>query len=102
MNQNRLDKLGDWKAPLVLLAFALLTIQTAGVANMASTTTTTHTRTKITTTLTETTTATSSALGSRPFLVLVVLLAAAASIAVVGGYLWGKRRARKHLLGAST
>jgi len=82
----------------------MLTIQTAGAAYMASTTTTTSTRTRttVTKTVTETTISTDSALGSRGFLVLLVLLAAAASIAVVGGYMWGKRRTRKNLLGAAT
>jgi len=88
------------KSLLSLLALALLLLQNVGFAEMASTTTTTHTRVKVTTTLTETTTQTNSALGSRPFLVLMVLLAVAASIAVVGGYFWGKKRTRKDLLGS--
>ena len=85
---------------LSLLALAFLAIQDAAISNTASTTTTvTHTRTKVTT---ETTTAIGGALGSRGFLVLLVLLGAAASIAVVGGYVWGRRKARKAMLGAST
>jgi hypothetical protein len=79
-------------------------LQTAGAAYMASTTTTTSTRTRatVTKTVTETTTATDSALGSRAFLVLLVLLGAAASIGAVGGYKWGKRSTRKNLLGVAT
>ena len=102
MTSLRLRRPGKGGAILCTLVFALLVIQTAGSAYMASTTTTTHTRVRVTTTLTETTTATSTALGSRPFFVLIVLLAAAASIAVVGGYFWGKKRTRKGLLGTST
>jgi len=103
MTSHRLQRPGNGGAVLCTLVFALLGIQTVGSAYMASTTTTTtHTRVRVTTTLTETTTATNSALGSRPFFVLMVLLAAAASIAVVGGYLWGKKRTRKDLLGTST
>jgi len=103
MNTHQFGSTRGRRAFLCLLAFALLSIETLGVGEMASTTTTTtHTRVRVTTTLTETTTQTSGALGSRPFFVLIVLLAAAASIAVVGGYFWGKKRSRKDLLGAST
>jgi len=103
MNMHLLGSNKGRKTLLTLLALAFLSIQTLGVAEMASTsTTTTHTRVRVTTTLTETTTATSNPLGSRPFFVLIVLLAAAASIAVVGGYFWGRKRSRKDLLGAST
>ena len=88
----------------ILLSFVafLLVAQGVGAANVA-TVTTTHTRPRVTTTatLTETTTAVGNALGSRVYFVLVLLLAVAASNAVVGGYLWGKRRARKALLKAS-
>jgi len=89
------------------LAALLLCIDaTVGVAMMASTTTTTthtHARSTTTATVTETTTATTtdSALGVRAYAVLAVLLATAASVAVVGGYVWGKRRARRALLRAS-
>jgi len=85
---------------LWLLAVTLFATQSAAFASMASTTTTiTHTRTKVTT---ETTTDIGSAFGSRGLLVLLVLVGAAASIAVVGGYIWGRRKARKAMLGAST
>ena len=99
MSSHHLAKAGGRKAALILLVLSVFLVQAIDSAAMASTTTT-HTRTKITTTLTETTTATSNALGSRAFFVLVILLAGAASIAVVGGYVWGKRRTRKNLLGA--
>jgi len=99
---HRFGTISDRRALFCLCALALLAIQSVGVAELASTTTTTtHTRTRVTTTLTETTTQTADALGSRPFIVLIVLLAVAASIAVIGGYVWGKKRARKDLLGAS-
>lgn len=99
-DRHRLGNLGA-RTALCLIALVLFVIQTVGFANMISTTTTTSpAMTRVTTTLTETTTATSSALGSRGLLILVVLLAAGASIAVVGGYVWGKKRARKALLGA--
>ena len=86
-------------ALLSLLAVALFATQAAAVSNMASTTTTiTHTRTKVTT---ETTTDIGGTSGSRGFLFLLVIVVAAASVAVAGGYAWGKRRARKAMLGAS-
>jgi hypothetical protein len=104
MNTNRLGSLGGTRGLLCLIALALFVIQSAGMASTASTTTTTHTRVRVTTTatVTETTTATGGVLGSRPFLVLLVLLGTAACVAVVGGYVWGKKRTRKDLLGAST
>jgi cytochrome c-type biogenesis protein CcmH/NrfG len=95
------------KHPLLcLLTLAIFILGSVGVATMASpttTTTVTHTRARITTTttLTETTTATTNSVGVKAYFVLVVLLGAAASIAVVGGYVWGRRRARKALLRAS-
>jgi len=102
VNESGFGEHGGGRALFCLLALALFMIQTAGVAEMASTTTTTtHTRVRVTTTLTETTTQTADALGSRPFVVLIVLVAVAASVAVLGGYVWGRKRTRKDLLGAS-
>lgn len=100
MNTLR-GRLGDGFALLSVLVLGLFVIQAFGSETLAATiTTTTHaTRTRVTTTLTETTTATANTIGSRGFIVLLILLGAAASLAVVGGYLWGKRRTRKALLG---
>ena len=101
MNTLRATKVWPWRALLSMLTLGLFVVQAVGSETMAATTTTTThtTRTRVTTTLTETTTATASTIGSRGFIILVILLAAAASIAVLGGYLWGKRRTRKILLG---
>jgi len=102
MSSHHPGSVGRARSLLLVLAFGLIVIQSVGMANLATSTTTTHTRTRVTTTatVTETTTATTSTLGSRSFLILVVLLATAASVAVVGGYVWGKRRTRKNLLGS--
>ena len=101
MDTLRPGRLGHMFALLSVVALGLFALQAFGSETLAATiTTTTHTtRTRVTTTLTETTTATASTIGSRGFIILVILLAAAASIAVLGGYLWGKRRTRKILLG---
>lgn len=101
MNSSRL-RFGKTKALLGFLALTALTVQTTGLAEAASTITT-HTRTRVTTTatLTETTTAISNAIGPRGYLVLLVLLAGAASCAVLGGYIWGRRRTRRALLGVT-
>jgi len=102
MTALRPSRIGYWFTLLTVLTLGFFAIQAVGSEVMAATTTTTThtTRTRVTTTLTETTTATASTLGSRGFIILVILLGAAASLAVVGGYLWGKRRTRKILLGA--
>ena len=96
------SRLGKYRALLCILALSVLMTQTVGIAEMASTTTT-HTKVRVTTTetLTETTTAVSNSVGARGYIVLLVLVTAAASCAVLGGYFWGKRRTRKSLLGVS-
>jgi len=97
--------LGSRRTLLGILVLGLVAVQAMGIANIASaTTTTTHTKVRVTTTatVTETTTATGTVLGSRGVFVLFLLLAVAASIAVIGGYVWGRRRTRKNLLGVAS
>ena len=95
-------RFGKTRALLSILALVVISLGGAQEVLMATSTTTTHTRIKVTTTetLTETTTAINNAIGTKGVLILLVLLAMAASLAVILGYVWGRKRARKDLLGA--
>jgi hypothetical protein len=90
------------RAILGLAALAILLLHMAAEPVFSATTTiTTVTHTRVTLT-TVTTVTTNPSVGERAYLVLVVLVAAAATIAVVGGYLLGRKRARRELLRVSS